>query len=108
MKTKIHLLIALALIGAAPHIHASASEDAAKKARVSVQMNEVSASEVGKFISKLADIKVVSHLPKDKDPAISLKLVDVSAHEAFSFLANLSGVKVTYKDDAVYLDVAQP
>jgi len=80
---------------------AATSEDAAKKATISVSLYNTPVPHVLKYIEDLSGVKVYYTAPQ-KDEVISLGLKSVPVSEAFKFVAASANLTVTYKDDGAH------
>ncbi len=97
-----HITTTLACIAALPLASiAGTSEDAAKKAIVTISLADAPVAQVLQRVEMLTAIKVHYTAPA-KDPVINLQLKDTTAAAVFDYVATLAQLEVTYQDDGAH------
>lgn len=97
-----HILTTLACIAALPLASiAGTTEDAAKKAVVTISLKDMPVAQVLQRMETLTTIRVHYTAPA-KDPVINLQLKDTTAAAVFDYVATLAQLEVIYQDDGVH------
>ena len=81
---------------------ADTTEDAAKKAVVTVSLQQTSVHVELQFISQQSGIKVYYHKPEKDEPTVSLELNKVSVANVFQEIATMANLTVKYDAGLVF------